>query len=614
MTTGPVFALCGAVSAILVAPVVLAVATVALVSPRPSCAPDVDGTVQASGTITVAHANIKTTLSQDAFRGDLGVALGSQPDLVSLNEVAHRSDTQLAAPGYALWREPAPSVRGDDGTAVLWRTDRWLAIDRGRVMLVDHGPQRWDHDRAATWVSLQSTASSGLTVSMISAHQIINPARYGPQPEVRQQLYAAGMARLVALVVQLSTRGPVFVAGDFNSQWAANDPWGPRRTLAAAGMTSTMDALGERPTHDGGGTIDYEFYERAVATPTRQQTSDLASDHRLLVTDFAVHPSASATDRRESNPDALDATQSDRARAVIETGQQLGIPQEGIVIALAVVSQESGFRVYANDGRGRDLAPDQAGVGRSVDLPHDAVGSDHGSLGLFQQQWPWWGSLNELMDPATSARLFYEALAGVPAWEAMDPGAVAQAVQRSAYPGAYDDDIELARTIFAELTSGSDDCAAGPGQAVSDGSVVTPLAPSAGAVDLRNWGGHSGHWESWHTGTDLSVACGTPVRAVHVGTIEVDTAQPWAGPWLVKISRGPGDLTTWYAHMQRIVVTDGQQVSPGEVIGEVGAEGNATGCHLHFEVHLTGGSIYGPDNVDPSAWLATHVTSPENQI
>ena len=55
----------------------------------------------------------------------------------------------------------------------------------------------------------------------------------------------------------------------------------------------------------------------------------------------------------------------------------------------AVAHDESGSRVYANDGRGTDLAPEQAGIERSRVLPHDAVGTDHGSLGVFQQQWPW---------------------------------------------------------------------------------------------------------------------------------------------------------------------------------------------------------------------------------
>ena len=40
-----------------------------------------------------------------------------------------------------------------------------------------------------------------------------------------------------------------------------------------------------------------------------------------------------------------------------------------------------------------------------------------------------------------------------------------------------------------------------------------------------------------------------------------------------------------------------------------GARGNATGCHLHFEVHLHNGSIYGPDNVDPSQWLAQNANA-----
>ena len=66
---------------------------------------------------------------------------------------------------------------------------------------------------------------------------------------------------------------------------------------------------------------------------------------------------------------------------------------------------------------------------------------------------------------------------------------------------------------------------------------------------------------------------------------QIDTTQAWAGPWLVKVSHGPGRLTTWYAHMQKLLVTDGQTVTAGQQIGEVGAEGNATGCHLHFEVH-----------------------------
>jgi endonuclease/exonuclease/phosphatase family metal-dependent hydrolase len=65
-------------------------------------------------------------------------------------------------------------------------------------------------------------------------------------------------------------------------------------------------------------------------------------------------------------------------------------------------------------------------------------------------------------------------------------------------------------------------------------------------------------------------------------------------------------LTTWYGHLRRLDVRPGLAVTAGQRLGEVGDLGNATGCHLHFEVHPHGGSIY-QDNIDPSSWLHSHV-------
>jgi hypothetical protein len=96
------------------------------------------------------------------------------------------------------------------------------------------------------------------------------------------------------------------------------------------------------------------------------------------------------------------------------------------------------------------------------------------------------------------------------------------------------------------------------------------------------------------------------VLAATGGTVVIRTDQSWAGPWLVQVSTGAGRLSTWYAHMQALDVSDGQTVQAGEQLGEVGAEGNASGCHLHFEVHPRGGSIY-EDNVSPTSWLRDHL-------
>ena len=107
-----------------------------------------------------------------------------------------------------------------------------------------------------------------------------------------------------------------------------------------------------------------------------------------------------------------------------------------------------------------------------------------------------------------------------------------------------------------------------------------------------------------HTGDDLSTACGTPVLAVNDGTVVIRTDQGWSGPWLVMVTAGDGELATWYAHMQALLVSSGQPVVAGQQIGVVGQAGNATGCHLHLEVHPRGGSIY-QDDTDPSQWLET---------
>lgn len=217
------------------------------------------------------------------------------------------------------------------------------------------------------------------------------------------------------------------------------------------------------------------------------------------------------------------------------------------------------------------------------------------------------GSMADLMDPAASAGIFYDALQRVPDWQSLPVTVAAQSVQKSAYPTAYADDEPLARQLLREVGGGvvatSLDCSTAGG---GGGVVQYPLRAESGYVDQRNFGATGRSWSSTHTGTDFSVACGTPVYAAHAGTVHVRTDQPWSGPRLVQVQTAPGRLTTWYAHMQAITVTDQQWVEAGQQIGSVGQLGNSTGCHLHFEVHPRGGGIY-EDPIDPSVWLAENV-------
>ncbi|MEV6774367.1 M23 family metallopeptidase [Nocardia sp. NPDC051030] len=149
------------------------------------------------------------------------------------------------------------------------------------------------------------------------------------------------------------------------------------------------------------------------------------------------------------DPAELAAAQTRNARTIVATGEQMTVSEFGIVVALAVASQESALRNLANDGTGK-LRPEQQGVSQSLQMAHEGVGNDHGSVGVFQQQFPYWGSLAELMDPQQASMKFFEALLKVPGWESMTVSVAAQTVQVSKYPDAYTDDEPLARRLYTE--------------------------------------------------------------------------------------------------------------------------------------------------------------------
>jgi murein DD-endopeptidase MepM/ murein hydrolase activator NlpD len=105
-------------------------------------------------------------------------------------------------------------------------------------------------------------------------------------------------------------------------------------------------------------------------------------------------------------------------------------------------------------------------------------------------------------------------------------------------------------------------------------------------------------WSSgYHTGLDFAASTGTPIRAIHSGTI---TEAGWAGAYGYRTVLTLDDGTElWFCHQSSLNVSAGQKVSTGDVIGRVGATGNVTGPHLHLEVHPDGQST----GVDPATWL-----------
>lgn len=89
-----------------------------------------------------------------------------------------------------------------------------------------------------------------------------------------------------------------------------------------------------------------------------------------------------------------------------------------------------------------------------------------------------------------------------------------------------------------------------------------------------------------HGGIDIAAAEGTPIIAPARGLV-IDADEYFFNGNSVFIEHGLG-LQTFYAHLSRIDVAEGDVVEAGDVIGAVGATGRVTGPHLHFSVGLNG--------------------------
>ena len=86
-----------------------------------------------------------------------------------------------------------------------------------------------------------------------------------------------------------------------------------------------------------------------------------------------------------------------------------------------------------------------------------------------------------------------------------------------------------------------------------------------------------------HTGVDFPVPYGTPIGAAGVGTV-IYAAYNYGGYGNLVVIQHRLGYTSWYGHMSSITAHVGEHVVGGTRIGYVGATGDATGPHLHFEV------------------------------
>ena len=96
-------------------------------------------------------------------------------------------------------------------------------------------------------------------------------------------------------------------------------------------------------------------------------------------------------------------------------------------------------------------------------------------------------------------------------------------------------------------------------------------------------------YPKFHTGVDLAAPQGTQILASRAGTVTAATYNSSSG-YYVTVNHGDG-FSTSYLHMTHYVVSVGQQVAAGQILGYMGSTGVSTGPHLHFTIYYNGNTV-----------------------
>ena len=144
--------------------------------------------------------------------------------------------------------------------------------------------------------------------------------------------------------------------------------------------------------------------------------------------------------------------------------------------------------------------------------------------------------------------------------------------------------------------SDSDGSGSGSGGNASSSGWQYPLPYRVTVTSAYGYRVHpvTGQW-SFHTGVDLAAGAGTPIYATRSGTVTTATYSDVYG-YYVTINHGDG-YSSLYGHMTHYVVSAGETVSQGQVIGYVGSTGWSTGAHLHFTIYYNGSTVNPMDYI-----------------
>lgn len=260
----------------------------------------------------------------------------------------------------------------------------------------------------------------------------------------------------------------------------------------------------------------------------------------------------------------LDNEQAANARLVVATVRSVVAKsdrndvQPAAVIAVMTAYQESKLRDLANPRvPGSNQQPGASGIG-----------TDHDSVGLFQQRTSW-GTVAQRMDPVWATTTFVDHLLAVTGWRTLPPAVAAQAVQGSAYPDAYAQWQPRAQQWVTDVERGSAATCGGSGLSVAGSSSLPsgfrlPAGTSHAATvavtfALAQLGkpyvfGAVGPNAFDCSGLTMAAWAAAGVRLPHYTVTQADLGTPVAEPSLLR----PGDLVF-------IPGSDGTMAAPGHV-------------------------------------------------
>lgn len=132
------------------------------------------------------------------------------------------------------------------------------------------------------------------------------------------------------------------------------------------------------------------------------------------------------------------------------------------------------------------------------------------------------------------------------------------------------------------------------GSGTVPGGFIQPVV--SGNVYVSNSFYGNRYYRYAHGALDFASAYGTPIYASAAGTVTYSAYTVWGYGRHIIIDHGNG-VQTMYAHNSQNVVSVGQTVTQGQIIGYVGSTGNSTGNHCHFEIRING------QKKDPAAYL-----------